>query len=297
MAKKRRIWQAASTVVQNGYFPAYFSTFLYTGVLKGGCTPTLNCYACPSAFLSCPIGSLQNFAMRRQFPFFLVGFFGLVGMAAGRMTCGWLCPFGFLQDGMKKISRRVVRLPAWAGRLKYVSLVVLAIALPFWLNESWFSKLCPQGAVEGAIPWAIAGLAGSEALQGMDIGTIVGRMFWIKIAILAAFLGAMVVIKRPFCRTSCPIGAILSLFNRVSFVRLVVDKSVCKECSFCRDVCPVDLVAHNQVDSPECIKCLECVKCPRGAIKTTLWFGGAPRSSARRPESEAAPGCACRAKP
>lgn len=292
MKNKRHIWQAVSTVAHNGYIPAYFSTFLYQGFLKGGCTPTLNCYACPSAFFSCPIGSLQNFAMRRQFPFFLLGFFGVVGMAVGRMTCGWLCPFGFLQDGMKKISKRVVRLPAWAGYFKYVSLVVLAVALPLWLTESWFSKLCPQGAVEGAIPWALAGLSGNEALAGMDIGTMIGRMFWIKVAILGAFLGAMVVVKRPFCRTACPMGAVLSLFNRVSLVRLTVDKHLCKECNFCRDVCPVDLVAYKQVDSPECIKCLECAKCPQGAIRTTLGFGGA-----LGPRPKAAPGCARRTTP
>jgi ferredoxin-type protein NapH len=276
MSKKRHIWQAVSTAVHNGYIPAYFTTFLYQGALKGGCTPTLNCYACPSAFFSCPIGSLQNFAMRRQFPYLLVGFFGVVGMAVGRMTCGWLCPFGFLQDGMKKISRRVVRLPAWTGYLKYVSLIVLAIALPIWLTESWFSKLCPQGAVEGAIPWAVAGLAGNDALQGMDIGVMIGKMFWTKMAILGGLLVAMVYIKRPFCRTACPMGAILSLFNKISFVRLRVDDHACIDCNFCRDVCPVDLRANRQVDSPECIKCLECTKCPQGAIKTVLGFGPAP---------------------
>jgi ferredoxin-type protein NapH len=270
---KRRIWQIAAAIAQNGYFPAYFTSFLYQGFLKGGCTPTLNCYACPSAFMSCPIGSLQNFAIRRQFPFFLVGFFGVVGMGVGRMTCGWLCPFGLLQDGMKKISRRVVRLPDWVGSFKYVSLVVLAIALPFFLAESWFSKVCPAGGIEGAIPWAVAGALKVPALGGMDVGSMLGTMFWVKMGILALFLVAMVFVKRPFCRTSCPMGAVFSLFNRLSFVRLKVDEGLCNKCDFCRDVCPVDLHAYDQVDSPECIKCLECVKCPSGAIKVKLGPG------------------------
>jgi polyferredoxin len=274
MLSKRRIWQIVSTVVHNGYFPAYFGTFLYQGFLKGGCTPTLNCYACPSAFFSCPIGALQNFARRRQFPFFLVGFFGVVGMGVGRMACGWLCPFGFLQDGMKKISKRVVPLPAWMGNLKYASLVVLAIALPFLLDESWFSRLCPAGAVEGALPW-VAGVALKvPGSRGMSLETMMGTSFWIKMAILVFFLVTMVYVKRPFCRTSCPMGAVFSLFNKLSLVRLKVDPEVCGQCNFCRDVCPVDLVAYKQVDSPECIKCLECTKCPKGAIKVTLTPGG-----------------------
>ena len=275
MASKRRIWQIVSAILHNGYFPAYFGTFLYQGFLKGGCTPTLNCYACPSAFLSCPIGALQNFAMRRQFPYFLAGFFGLVGMGVGRMTCGWLCPFGLLQDALKKLSRRVMRLPAWTGYLKYVSLVVLAIALPYFLTESWFSKLCPAGGLEGAIPWIGVGASGSEALAGMEVRSMVGTMFWVKMAILAAFLAGMVFVKRPFCRTSCPMGAIFSLFNKVSLVRLKVDGAACTKCDFCRDVCPVDLHAYREVDSPECIKCLECTKCPQGAIKTVIGPPGA----------------------
>jgi ferredoxin-type protein NapH len=277
---RRRIWQALSAIGHNAYIPAFFTTFIYQGPLKSGCTPTLNCYACPSAFFSCPIGSLQNFAMRRQFPFFLLGFFGVVGMAVGRMTCGWLCPFGFLQDGMKRISRRVVRLPAWVEHFKYVSLVVLAIALPFWLAEAWFSKLCPQGAIEGAIPWVAAAAAHLQAVKGLDFEGMLGTMFWTKIAILAAFLVAMVFIKRPFCRTACPMGAVLSFFNRASLVRLRVDPHVCKECRFCQDVCPVDLVAYKQVDSPACIKCLECAKCPRGAIRVTFGFGPEPAREA-----------------
>ncbi|MFZ1948212.1 MAG: 4Fe-4S binding protein [bacterium] len=285
---KRLVWQLASTILHNAYIPAYFSTsFLYQGILKNCSTSTLNCYACPSALVSCPIGSLQNFAMRRQFPFFLVGFFVAIGMAVGRMTCGWLCPFGLLQDAMKRISRRVVRLPVWMGYLKYVSLVVLAIVLPLAVTESWFSKLCPQGAIEGAIPWALAAASGSDAVAGMDVASVMGTMFWTKIAILAGFLTLMVFIKRPFCRMACPMGAILSVFNRVSYVRLTVNEHACNKCNFCRDVCPVDLEAYRQVDSPECIKCLECTKCPRGAIKMTVGFG--PRQ-APRPVAQGAPG-------
>ena len=154
---KRRIWQAISTVLHNAYLPGFFGITVYQGFLKSFCVPTLNCYACPGALMSCPIGALQHFAMGRQFPFFVVGFLGLMGGAVGRMTCGWLCPFGFLQDMMKKISRRVVKLPRWTRNLKYAALVILALVLPFLLNEMWFSKLCPAGGVEGAIPWVLGG--------------------------------------------------------------------------------------------------------------------------------------------
>jgi polyferredoxin len=261
-------------VLHNGYLPAYTGITIYQGLLKGVCAPTLNCYACPAAFMSCPIGTLQHFAMGRQFPFFLVGFLGLVGAGVGRMTCGWLCPFGFLQDILKKISKRLVRLPRWMGNLKYVSLVVLAILLPFFLGDMWFSKLCPAGAIEAAIPWAAAGGSGAPEWAGLDVRSMIGSFFWIKMAILGFFIGAMIVVKRPFCRTFCPLGAIFSLFNRVSLVRLRLDRDKCTECGVCDRLCPVDLDVLDQLDSPECIKCLECTKCPTKAIKATFGLKG-----------------------
>jgi len=216
--------------------------------------------------MSCPIGALQQFLMGRHVPFFLLGFLGLVGAGVGRMTCGWLCPFGFLQDMMKKITGRVVKLPKWTGRLKYVSLVVLALVLAFLLSDLWFCKLCPAGGIEGAIPWTLGGM-GPDSPAGFDVVSMIGSLFWIKMVILGAFLVAMVFVKRPFCRTMCPLGAIFALFNRISLVRLRVDMKVCTQCGICERVCPVDLEPYWEIDSPECIKCLECTKCPVGAIK------------------------------
>jgi ferredoxin-type protein NapH len=246
---------------------------IYQGALKGFCVPTLNCYACPGAVMSCPIGALQHFVIGRQFPFFLLGFLGLVGVGVGRMTCGWLCPFGFLQDMMKKLSRWTIKLPRWMGKLKYASLAVLALLLPFLFGEMWFSKLCPAGGIEGAIPWTLGGI-GPDSAAGFDIVSLIGPMFWIKMVILGAFLVGMVFIKRPFCRTMCPLGAIFSLFNKASLVRLHVDRKTCMDCGLCERLCPVDLKPHLEIDSPECIKCLECTKCPASAIKVGFGLRG-----------------------
>lgn len=269
---KRRLWQIIATVIQNGYIPGYVGFKLYDGFLKGFCVPTLNCYACPGAFMSCPIGVVQNFVAQRMIPFVVIGFVGLVGAGVGRMTCGWLCPFGLLQDALKKITTRKARLPRWMGKLKYVALVVLVVALPFFLMETWYCKLCPAGGLEGGIPWAAGGSLGAEAMEGLAIG----RLFWVKMVILGGFLLAMVYVKRPFCRTFCPLGAIFALFNKVSLVRLHLDRSSCNDCGMCSRVCPVDLDVVRELDSPECIKCLDCTRCPSGAIKTHFGLGSKP---------------------
>jgi ferredoxin-type protein NapH len=174
---------------------------------------------------------------------------------------------------MKKISGRVVRLPRWMGKLKYLSLVILAIFLPILLNDMWFSKLCPAGGIEGAIPWALGGW-GPDSAAGFDVVSLIGGIFWVKMAILGAFLVSMTLIKRPFCRMMCPLGAIFSLFNRVSLVRLHVNQKACTQCGLCERVCPVDLKPYWEIDSPECIKCLECTKCPTHAIEVRFGLGG-----------------------
>ena len=74
-------------MLTNSYVTAPFT--------KGVCFPVLNCYACPLAAVACPIGSLQHFSAIHVFPFYTVGILGLVGSVVGRMTCGWICPFGF----------------------------------------------------------------------------------------------------------------------------------------------------------------------------------------------------------
>lgn len=270
---KRRITQIISTYAHNFYITGFISVTLYQGTLKSVCAPGLNCYACPAAGFSCPIGTLQHFGAVRQFPYFLLGFLGLVGLGVARFTCGWLCPFGFFQDMMKKISKRVVPLPPRLTHLKYAFLVIPAILLPIWLGDSWFSKLCPAGGLTAALPWVFMDTSRSEVVAGLEVRPLIGTIFWIKMGILAGFLAAMVFIKRPFCRLMCPLGAILSLFNRFSILRLVVDKEACTACGFCHDRCPVDLVSYDEVDSPNCIKCLECTKCPSGAVKVKAVLG------------------------
>ena len=51
--------QAATTLITNGYLPGYIQGTIYSGPLKKACVPGLNCYSCPGALGSCPIGSLQ----------------------------------------------------------------------------------------------------------------------------------------------------------------------------------------------------------------------------------------------
>ena len=72
-----RLWvQIAFTAVTNGYLFGFLTGKIYTGPTKAACVPGLNCYSCPGALGSCPIGSLQAVLGSRdyKFSFYVVGF-------------------------------------------------------------------------------------------------------------------------------------------------------------------------------------------------------------------------------
>ena len=130
----------------------------------------------------------------------------------------------------------------------------------FGYGDTWFCKwICPAGTLEAGLPLAAA----NAAIRGQ-----IGLLFVWKVALLVAFVAWMIVSMRPFCRTVCPLGAVLGLFNKVSLLRLKVDMSKCTVCGNCSQACPVDLDVPKRPNSPDCIRCFKCVKaCPESCIR------------------------------
>lgn len=282
---RRRIFQALGTLVPNAHVQGFLSASLYQGSLKGVCTPLFNCYACPSALFSCPIGTMQHFAATGKVPLYAVGTVAVVGASVGRMTCGTLCPFGFLQDLLHKVRTWKARLPRWATSFRYAALVLLVFLVPALTHVSWFSRLCPMGTLSAGLPWA----AMSERVR-----VLIGSLFWVKIGILLLFVASSVLVKRPFCRAACPLGAIFSLFNRSSFLRLAWNPETCTRCGKCQKICPVDIRPDRNPTNPDCLRCLDCTRCPSLKVTTVLHRNpfGVPSAGGRQADipSEAAAG-------
>lgn len=108
MEKLRLAVQLGFTAVTNGYAYGFFHGTIYQGKTKNLCFPGLNCYSCPGALASCPIGALQALLNQRGFhiPFAALGFLFVFGSFFGRFVCGWLCPFGLVQDLFHNIPTR-----------------------------------------------------------------------------------------------------------------------------------------------------------------------------------------------
>ena len=247
----RRAWvQFWAALLTNNY--------VTKGITKGLPCPSLNCYACPTAAFACPIGSTQFFIGRHKIPFYVLGVVSLIGIVIGRASCGWFCPFGWFQEWVHKLPVPKLRLSNRFNWTRYVVLVVLVGIVPYLTGQPWFSKLCPAGAVEAAIP---------TLLLYPEYQAQIGFIFWLKMGILVVFLGWMAVTLRPFCRWVCPLGALWSPFNAISFFRLEVDQARCTGCNQCQAACPVDIPVYETPNSDACIRCLACLRaCQLGVI-------------------------------
>lgn len=290
--------QILGVILPNSFFRGWTGDpQIYQGKLKSIVAPILNCYACPSAVVSCPVGSAQHFLAMRAIPFYVLGSVGFVGITLGRAVCGWVCPFGFLQDIEFKLGRLLklphLKLPKWFGYGKFVFLIAFVIIAPiatvkpiiddetgvamtyedpetgktkevFEPGVTWFCKLCPQGALQGGIP---------QVLINPQLKRLLGWNYTMKMIILGILMIAFLMTKRPFCRGMCPLGAFLGLFNSISLLQFHVDSSKCNECRLCTYDCPVE---HNVYLSPnghECIRCGNCLdKCKRGGVSVKSIF-------------------------
>lgn len=275
MAAFRKQVQTLFFFISNGYWLFPFTRTIYKGPLKVLCSPGLNCYSCPAATLFCPIGALQQLfggirltLATGQFyiGLYVIGTMGVIGGIAGRMVCGWACPFGLFQELVHKIPSRKFSIWPQLKYIKYGLLIIMVILLPlfaideFGSGQPWFCKyFCPAGTLEAGLPMLL--------LQP-GLRANLGWIFAGKLLILIFFIIWSVLASRPFCRTTCPLGAFYALFSRIKLVSLDLNREKCNNCQACHDVCPMGVHINESPRDMECISCLSCSRvCPQGAIR------------------------------
>lgn len=257
--------------LSNSYLAGFAKGRIYQGKLKNLCVPGLNCYSCPGALGSCPVGAMQAVVGSWNFKlaFYVAGFLMFIGALTGRFVCGWLCPFGLIQDLLHKIPFPKKISTFWGDKLlrklKYVILLVFVILMPMFVVDllgqgaPYFCKLiCPAGILEGGLPLVLL----NKGMRGA-----IGWLYAWKNVLLVAILFLSVIIYRPFCKYICPLGAVYSLFQPISVFRYRVDQELCTHCGACAKTCKMQVDPVKSPNHPECIRCGQCKKvCPTGAL-------------------------------
>lgn len=274
---RRNIFQIIYSALTNSNIFGFVKGNIYKGKSKKICVPGLNCYSCPGALGACPLGSFQSMIAGAEYKIslYVLGLVSLFGVLIGRLICGWLCPFGLVQDLLYKIKTKKIKVKNSVHNkmkyLKYVILIVFVILMPlflkndFGISSPYFCKLiCPAGTLGGGIPLALA---------NKSIRNATGSIFAWKVFVLILVLISSVLIYRPFCKYLCPLGAFYSFFNKISFYRYSIDKDKCIDCGICEKTCKMNVKVFESPNSAECIRCGECKKnCPTKAIKSEFKF-------------------------
>jgi MauM/NapG family ferredoxin protein len=222
----------------------------------------------------------------------------LLTLLLGRFFCGWVCPFGALNQFVTWLGSRrpqkVIAVERGPLRLKYVLLVVLLAASLFsvqlmgWLDP--FALLTRSTAVV-LLPGGNALLqqalqAGPQPLYdlGRRLVLFVSQRTFIQASAIGLLFLALLLLnlrrRRFFCNTLCPLGALYGLLAKFSPLRLAVNDA-CVKCNACSRHCTYHGSPYRDYLKSECLLCGNClVDCPAAAIDFRFGFPAKDRRPA-----------------
>jgi transcriptional regulator of nitric oxide reductase/ferredoxin len=161
--------------------------------------------------------------------------------------CGWLCPFGAMQELLAQVSR-ALRLPQWnpsaalEQRLWMGKYLAAAVVLILVLTE-----VDPSGATIEIEPFKTA------------ITSKFTRA-WPYLLYAGALLAIGLFSERAYCRFLCPLGGVLAFLDRLHLLNLLKRRPECgSPCHLCERSCPVRAIEKSgKIVTSECFQCLDC---------------------------------------
>lgn len=207
------------------------AALLFLGFYRGGCPCPVTAHAQTAALLS----SASPYWITPALLFVTVV---LSAVLFGRFFCGYVCPLGAVQELMAMVRKKHLRLSRRTAALSvYLRMIVFCgMLFAAWKTGSYhFRELDPFRTLF------------------IFKGTIIA---WLT---LAGTLLLSVFIQRPFCRFVCPLGGVLELLSRISFLKIHLT-TACVSCKKCTSLCPVDAITTNgTLDNGACIRCGQCI--------------------------------------
>ena len=165
------------------------------------------------------------------------------------LFCGWLCPFGALQEFAADLGKRLripqISIPTRVDQpLRYLKYVILLVLVGL----------------------STVSLSSAEVLAEVEpFKTAITLHFmrsWPFVLYAVGLLVASMVVHKFYCRYVCPLGAGLAILGAFPLFKWLHRRAECgKPCQFCRHKCEIGAIdRYGHIDYQECVQCLECVR-------------------------------------
>jgi ferredoxin-type protein NapH len=280
----------------------FFSAIVFNLGILPFLLPVLWTWGLPQNTVGDAFTAIQLTFYNGAFPWLALASFFIAGILIGKSLCGWICPFGFIQDLAMFIKRKKLEVtPRTHDMLLYAKYVVLALALfisvtfavskVFGVSGGYenalgifvkapFTALSPAQTLFSILPSMLISLKNAiGVVPYSDIFSGIGSLtalFWAQLIFLIIVLALMVYVPRGFCRYLCPHAAIMAIMNKFSFIGLRREPTKCARvgCRKCVEVCPMRVpildLPWEKFSHQECIYCMKCADaCENKAIKIT----------------------------
>jgi NosR/NirI family transcriptional regulator, nitrous oxide reductase regulator len=161
--------------------------------------------------------------------------------------CGWLCPFGALQELLGQLAR-ALGVPQWNPS-------------PVLEQRLWMGKYIAAAAVLSLALFAPDGAGSATEIEPFKTAIIAKfTRAWPYVAYAAILLLIGLFSERAYCRFLCPLGGVLAALDRLHLVDLLKRRPECgNPCHLCERSCPVRAIEPSgKIITAECFQCLDC---------------------------------------
>jgi len=194
---------------------------------------------------------------------------GIGSVLFGRAFCGWGCPMGLVEDALGRLPKPGRKFQvAWRRLdpiLKWLKWPVLALVV--WAVFTYNYQPDHRAWEYVVRSQSVFNIQSYQLAWGLG-----GGAYKLRFALLMVALIGGLIVSRFWCRYLCPLGALLSVFNKFSIFALHRDKTTCTNCG----KYPRECIQHTHPETSDCVMCGDCAQgCPSKAITFGTRWGKA----------------------